>query len=250
LGSPAAALRQIFLAFAAIPVVFAGVAQANVDGGMMPDGGQVPDVPAVQSLYGDRIEFGIYRNGSAVGQHLVQFDVQGDALRVQTSVQIEVGALFLTLFEFDYQSDALWQDGRLVALDARTNQNGDIAVVQAQAEAGSLKVRGPEGASSTEIGIYPTNHWNAGVIGVDKILNTITGRVSDVQLVPLGVEKVETAHGVIDATRYKYEGAIENEVWYDASGRWVGMQFLGGDGSTIELRCRKCQPTETASAGF
>jgi hypothetical protein len=52
----------------------------------------------------------------------------------------------------------------------------------------------------------------------------------------------------VEATHYKYEGEIQNDVWYDAEGRWVRMKFLGDDGSAIEFRCRKCFPASSGNA--
>lgn len=218
--------------------------------GLPATGSQAASADTVRSLYGDRIEFGIYRNGSPVGTHEVRFKEQDGNLRVQTEFDLSVSALFITLFRLEYQSDAVWRDGKLVELQARTDRNGTIANVQAQAEGELLKVEGPNGPYQAELGVFPTNHWNAGVVGSQQVLNTITGRIADVRLVPVGVEQVDTAHGVIDATRYRYEGAIQNEVWYDSNGRWVQMRFFGEDGSSVELRCRKCKPTETAEASF
>jgi len=211
---------------------------------------QAATMDDIWSLYGDGIEFGIYRNGSPVGKHRVSFEPVDDGLRVNTDFDLKVGALFVTLFRLDYASEALWRDGKLVALSARTDQNGKVAEVEARAEGDAIMVDGPNGPYQAPLGVYPTNHWNAGVIGSTVVLNTITGRVADVRLVPKGTEQVETAHGVVEATRYQYEGPINNQVWYDAKGRWVKMQFPGSDGSQIELRCRKCKATDVADADY
>ncbi len=208
----------------------------------------VVERPSVELLYGDSIAFDIIRNGTRVGSHNVAFEQKGDDLSVVTDFQLEVGALFITFFELTYRSEALWRGGQLVSLLARTDQNGDVGTVEAKLADGVLDGQGPNGPFAAPLGTYPTNHWNAGVQNSTQLINTITGRVSDVRLVPLGVEQVQTERGLIEATRFKYDGAIENEVWYDTQGRWVRMQFPGGDGSLIELQCRKCFPSDTAEA--
>jgi len=202
----------------------------------------------VGQLYGDRIEFDIVRNGTRVGAHTVTFDGDAAALSVVTDFQMEIGVLFVTLFELTYHSEAVWRNGEMVSLFARTDRNGEISIVEAASADGLLRGEGPNGPFAAPLGIYPTNHWNAGVKNSTQLINTITGRVSDVRLVRVGVEQVQTERGLVDATRYRYEGAIENEVWYDTQGRWVRMQFPGGDGSLVELHCRKCFPSETAGA--
>ena len=138
-------------------------------------------VDEVRSLYGEGIEFGIYRNGSPIGRHSVSFAAEEDGLRVNTDFDLKVGALFVTLYRLDYASEALWRDGKLVALTARTDQNGDVAEVEARAEGDAILVEGPNGPYEAPLTVYPTNHWNAGVIGTDKVINTITGRVADVR---------------------------------------------------------------------
>lgn len=200
----------------------------------------------VLALYGERIEFDIFRNGARIGTHRVSFAPEGDALRVKTDFKLEIGALFITLFELKYRSDALWDDGRLVSLAAETDRNGELTRVTATTGEDGLLVKGPNGVQTAKPGIYPTNHWNAGVIGSTELVNTITGNVNEVRLEPKGVETVPTNRGPVQATRYQYVGAIENEVWYDAEGRWVAMQFPGDDGSLIELRCRTCFPAQSA----
>ncbi|CDO58880.1 hypothetical protein BN1012_Phect666 [Candidatus Phaeomarinobacter ectocarpi] len=225
---------------------------AIVSAGLTLGGGALPAAAAsildIRALYGDRIEFGVYRGGAEIGEHIVQFDEVDDGLRVQTSTNLAVSALFITVYRFEYESDALWQDGTLMSITARTNDGGTVSEIEAEAEGGSLTVTGPNGTDEAPVGIYPTNHWNAGVIGSTRVLDTFTGRISDVDLASKGREQVVTAHGTLDATRYQYSGAIDNEVWYDAEGRWVQMQFKGTDGSTIQLRCRSCKAVELADA--
>jgi len=218
------------------------VALADVDLGGLPAVQQTP----VELLYGESIQFDIVRNGSRVGSHKVSFERRDDALSVVTDFQLEVGALFMTFFELTYRSEALWRNGQLFSLFSRTDRNGDVSTVTADVADGMLRGLGPNGPFAAALGVYPTNHWNAGVKRSSQLINTITGRVSDVQLVPVGVELVQTERGLVEATRYKYDGAIENEVWYDGEGRWVRMQFPGGDGSLVELHCRKCFPSQIA----
>ncbi len=201
-----------------------------------------------RALYGDAIAFDIYRNDTRIGSHNVTFRDEADGLKVTTNFELEIGLLFVKLFELQYESEALWSDGQLVALSATTNRNGDVTEVEAQASDDALVIDGPNGTQSARMGIYPTNHWNAGVIGSTQLMNTITGKVNEVRLVPLRTERVTTNAGMVEATRYKYEGAIQNEVWYDADGRWVAMQFPGDDGSLIELRCRQCVATASLEA--
>ena len=230
--------RGLFINFI-VAVLSAGVGALSASAATIED---------VRALYGDGLEFGVYRNGSPVGEHTVRFEQVDDGLRVLTSTELAVSALFITVYRFEYESEALWRDGALASITAVTKDGGQVSEIKAESIDGVLTVEGPSGTDDGPVGIYPTNHWNAGVIGSTRVLDTFTGRIADVTLASKGVEQVSTAHGTLAATRYQYSGAIDNEVWYDANGRWVKMQFKGTDGSTIQLRCRSCRAESDTAA--
>ena len=206
------------------------------------------DFEKAHALYGDSIAFDIYRNGTLVGEQTVRFSKKRDELAVDINFKLSIKALYITFYEMTYTSQSLWQDGKLVSLTARTDRNGEKTAVNAIAKGSNLVGDGPAGNFSTPLGIYPTDHWNAGVVGSTQLVNTINGRVNDIRLVPGGPEKIATNRGTVEAMHYKYEGEIKNEVWYDAAGRWVHMSFFGDDGSLIEFRCRQCIPSLSALA--
>ena len=104
-----------------------------------------------------------------------------------------------------------------------------------------LRIDNTDEAFTVDLPLFPTNHWNAQVLGQDRVLSTLTGRVNEVRIQPQGRETVATERGDLPATRYTYTGDLETEIWYDDAGRWVKMRFEGRDRSTIEYVCRRCQ---------
>jgi len=59
-------------------------------------------------------------------------------------------------------------------------------------------------------------------------------------VVDRGPGTVTTMEGPRQAHRYDVAGGVRFTAWYDAQGRWVGLRFLGNDGSTIDYICRQC----------
>lgn len=191
------------------------------------------------ALYPDGLTFDVVRDGSVVGQHRTTFRRDGDALTVSARMDLTVKLLGLTLYRFAYQSSAEWRDGTLRSLTAVTDDDGTVARVTAREEGGVMRVDGPNGAARAEAPLFPTNHWHAGVLTRDQVLNTITGRIATVTITPGPIEQVGTGSGPRPARRFDYDGAIQVSSWYDAAGRWVKLRFQRG-GSTIEYRCRVC----------
>ncbi|MGV8995779.1 MAG: DUF6134 family protein [Parvibaculaceae bacterium] len=205
------------------------------------------DWASVHALYGDQIAFDVWRNGTLVGEQTVSFSEKDGGLFADIDFHLKIEALYITFYKMRYQSRSLWRDGKLVMLSTDTDRNGKVTKVEARADGTMLKGDGPKGSFEAPLGIFPTDHWNAGVKSSTQLVNTITGSINKVRLVPLGVETVQTERGPVKATHYKYEGEIQNDVWYDADGRWVAMKFKGDDGSLIEFRCRKCSADKSKS---
>lgn len=202
--------------------------------------GNAPDPLA---LYGAEARYEIFRDGEAIGHHHVSFGNSGEKVIARSRSDIRIPFLFVTAYRLDYDALTSWEDGRLVSLQAITDDDGDIFEVTAKENAGELLISGSAGIIRASPGIMPTEHWSMGVIGQNQLLNTITGALNEVEIVPLGVAFVPAGSGIVEAERYLIKGDLALETWYARSGRWLGMRFLGKDGSTIEYRCWDCGST-------
>lgn len=192
------------------------------------------------SLYGDGLHFRVLRDGAPIGHHEVRFRTRQDEVIADSRFEAEVKVLFFTAYRYQYQSRDVWRDGCLISLKAETNDNGTRTKVEAELEGEGLRVTTLVGSKVVDPGIYPTTHWNSGVLGSSHVLNTITGKIANVDLIPMGEEQVTVEGRPVTARRFRYTGEIQSEVWYDADGRWVKMRFNAKDGSTIEYVCERC----------
>ena len=154
---------------------------------------------------------------------------------------LTVKILFITAYNFSYRSQSIWSDGVLSEINVIVDDNGEAFSLNGSRMGDNMLITKGSKNYQTDIPLFPTNHWNAKVLGARRVLNTLTGRVNEVRIVPRGRETVATERGPVPATRYAYTGDLDNEVWYDDVGRWVKMRFKGRDGSTIDYVCRRCQ---------
>jgi hypothetical protein len=190
---------------------------------------------------GDEIRFDVYRNGTRVGFHRVRFQAGDGGLTVDAQFEIQVTFLGITVYRYRYDSQALWTDGGLSAIRTTVDDDGAFLEVQARRIGARFYIAAGDAAYETAAPLFPTNHWNAGVLGQDRVLNTLTGQVNKVRIEARGPARVETERGPVAATHYAYTGDLTTDVWYDAAGRWVKMRFQGRDGSLIDYVCRQCQ---------
>lgn len=192
--------------------------------------------------YGNELRFQIRRDDAPVGTHIVQFNRGADGIQVVAQSKIDISFLGFNAYSFRYRSESLWQNGVLAALSVKVDDDGDLTNITAKRENNELVVTGPDGEKTLPPGIYPTDHWNCGVLSSTMVLNTLTGNPNDVTIRPRGQEKLPSAKGPLSATHFTYDGDLVTNAWYDRDGRWVGLQFKARDGSTIVYRCMNCAP--------
>ncbi len=204
------------------------------------------DVKDPLKLYGSEMQFDIIRSGKKIGDHRVRFDARDGQVNVSSSSQMKIDILFFTAFQYQYDSRAIWRDGLLSSLQVNVNDDGTLFSMRADQQGPSLHITRGRDSQEIELPVYPTNHWNAGVLKQSQVLNTLTGKINYVQIRAAGYDNVTTESGIIQAMRYTYSGDLINEVWYDDMGRWVKLRFKGRDGSVIEYVCRQCQGGNTS----
>lgn len=198
-------------------------------------------------LYGDEVRFDIVRKGRTVGSHVVTFRRAGDAIETRSEVRIAIDVLIFKAFRYRYDSDARWEGGQLRQLTVDVDDNGARTQLGAAVEGNAISGTLNGAVFTAEAPLYPTEHWNAGVLPQRRVLNTLTGKVNNVVIEPGAREYIATERGQVPATYYRYTGDLLAELWYDDQGRWVKMRFKGRDGSMIEYVCRRCQgPGETS----
>jgi hypothetical protein len=197
--------------------------------------------PDPLSLYGNEIVFDVFREAEKVGRHTVNFSMKSASdLRVTSRLDLTVTFLTIPIYAFRYQSLAIWRSGRLRELVAQINDDGEQSTVQALTKSRTVSVSGPRGEVQWNETLYPTNHWNSGVLSQKHVLNTLNGEISRVKIAAQGLERIQAEGKWIEATRYQYSGDIDTSVWYDNAGRWVKMRFTAKGGSVIDYVCARC----------
>ncbi len=194
-------------------------------------------------------EYEVLRKGSKIGTHTISFDKTDEGLRVTAETKMKVKLLFVTVFKYEYVSEELWCGDDLLKVETRVNDNGEKLHTLAVNEGGRFIASTENKSYELPSDFYPTNHWNQGVVGTNKVFNTITGEIDSVAYQRAGEMVVETKLGEKPVTKFAVQGDLEINSFYDKAGNWSGMAFEHPDGSQIEFRCVKCGLPQTITAG-
>ncbi len=179
-----------------------------------------------------RLGFRVVRNGSAIGQHLLAFGVEGARLVVNVAVDLAVGFGPITLYRYRHRATETWQDGRVVAFQAETNDDGTLSTVAMRAQGDLLVVESNRaGTYVAPPGALPATHWNRRMLD-GPFINTQTGEVMRPAIRSAGQEALPWPPRR-RGERLVLSGDVDLETWYDATPAWLGLRFKGSDGSPI-----------------
>src|SRR3546814_11250768 len=98
-----------------------------------------------------------------MGTHRIAFRQEGRALRVDIAIDIAVRFGPIPIFRYTHRNSEIWEDGRLRALDARTDDTGEIFTARARRVPGGRRVAGDEGGVTAPAARLPTRSEKRGV---------------------------------------------------------------------------------------
>jgi hypothetical protein len=184
--------------------------------------------------------FRAIRKGDDIGYHKATITRLGDETRVQMDINLLVRVIgFLPVYRYTHQSEEVWRNGRLVKITSQTDDDGDKQYLNAEATPdGQLKVEGTKYKGLAPGSIMPTSYWNGEFTKRGSpLLDTQNGRLLDVQFTEL--ETTPTDGVPPGSKRYKLDGDLKLEIWYDPRNRWTKTRFSASDNSVIDYKLQE-----------
>jgi hypothetical protein len=183
---------------------------------------------------GNSLSFRIVRHNSEIGTHIVNFERDGDTLKVQTTIDVLVTVLSIPLARYQHRSSEIWQGMSLVGLAGETTRDGRHDWMNAHRTDAGLVVLGSQTtryiAPDTAT---PVSYWNKRMLH-GPMISLEDGVLSSPAMANLHTDKVLLASGsMILANHYRLSNPIDTDVWYDETDTWVAMLMTVVDGSQI-----------------
>ena len=182
------------------------------------------------------INFVVTRNGEQIGTNKIRVDRDGAQTTVQDDTHVAVGLGMLTLYRYDQSESERWADGRLVALNAKTDDNGTEYSTSAKAKDGKLVIRADDKVREAPPTAVPLSLWNPLLVVSDVAVNPKDGSVQPMKVIDRGEDRVLIQGKQRHAHHYEIVTSFPQEVWYDDNDQLVQVELKGSDGSTIRYQ--------------
>ena len=199
--------------------------------------GLYASVPAAVRAQTAERRFTIWRGGDEIGFHTVRLIRDGEALRAEIDIEIVVRVLGIAAYRYEMRNREMWRAGRLVSGESVVNDDGERKRVVTRREGEALIVDGPNYGGPAPADAATTTYFARDFLTRPTWVSTDGGELLTVSKTELGAATVETAHGPLQATRWRVTDGADYavELAYDDAGDWVGLSFDAG-GERAEYR--------------
>jgi hypothetical protein len=177
--------------------------------------------------------FTITRNGDQIGTHSINLNRTGAETSVSIVTDLTVKVLFVTAYRFQHTASERWLNGRLVALNATTDDNGTRHQVSVVTAGTTLQIDADGKTARLDRTIIPGSLWNPELMRRPVMLDTQEGQVLPLTVVDQGPEDLTIDSRVIKAHHYVMKSKYSQDVWYDDQQHLVQVKLIGPDGSVI-----------------
>ncbi|MFN4338443.1 DUF6134 family protein [Parvibaculum sp.] len=184
------------------------------------------DAAAPASSPEPALSFRVERGGTPIGTHTINFTQDGGDLHVAIDINLAVSFGPITIFRYAHTNRETWRDGKLVAIETETNDDGRLFSVSARMTDQGLEVTSSEnGTFIAPENIIPTSYWNPATVEQTRLLDTQRGRIINVR-----VNETATREALVDGARvpvreYEMTGDLKLKLWYSPQMEWLNVIF-------------------------
>ena len=180
--------------------------------------------------------FTVQRDGENVGEHTIRFDNSDDSLKVevQTSINVKLPFLGVSVYHFEHKGSELWRDGALIRLESTTDDDGEPRRLNVRREGEKLRVESNIAEHDSAANLIPASLWHPDLITRHVLLNTLDGSEMAVSVSEQANETLQVQGRAVQTRHFVVSGGLNRELWYDAKGVLVKVAFAAKDDSRIE----------------
>jgi len=181
----------------------------------------------------ETMRFAIVRNGQQIGTYAIEINRKGPEISVAAVTDLTVTVLFVTAYRLQHTENERWVNGRLVALQSTSDDNGTRHSVSATTKGSNLEVTVDGKASLIDPNVMLENFWNPQLLARPAMLNTQDGQVTRVSVSDGGEEDLTINDQTVRTHRYTVNSRYSQDVWFDSQSHLVLTKFQASDGSVI-----------------
>ena len=169
------------------------------------------------------LRFRVLRDGSAIGTHNIAFEGPPERMIVRSAIRLQVKVAFITAFRYEHDGEEIWENGRVVSIRTRTDDNGPKYEVTGAPEGDGFRIVGPGGPFTTPPDRLTSGAvWHPDFVRQTALLNVEQGGEMGLSARKLAEEPMASSGSQVMAQKYRMvTPQCGGFVWYDSAMRWL-----------------------------
>ena len=176
--------------------------------------------------------YNISRNGSPIGQNVLDIDKEGGVTSVNMTSDVDVKVLFMSAYSYHYTGNETWTDAQLIAFKSQTNDNGKMHNVSVRPNGDRLQLDADGRRSNVAKTTGLDDFWTPQLLSKPMVLDASDGHEMTFAVQDLGMETIPYRGAPRPAHHFRLTGDINRDLWFDANTP-VRFQLKARDGSMI-----------------
>ncbi len=182
-----------------------------------------------------RIEFDIYRNNKLIGTHIFSFKKLNGQLAVRSEINFEIKKLGIVFYTYHVEGTEIYEDGKLIKFNSKTNQNGKEKYVNMILEKEEYNIDGSSYQGKAPINYLLGTWWNHSIVEAPTQISAVSGRLINQKVTFLGKETIKLGEKNYDTLHFNFSSTdkkltkdkrLNTDVWYDEKTlNWIKASF-------------------------
>ena len=183
----------------------------------------------------NRIEFDIYRNNKHIGKHIFFFERSNGKLTVESEIDFKIKKLGFVLYKYHVKGIEIYEDGKLIKFNSKTNQNGKHKYVNMRLENNLYIIDGSSYKGKTPKDFSIGTWWNHDIVKAKAQISAVSGRIIEQKVTFLGKETIKFGEKSYNVLHYNFSSTdkklkkgrkLNTDVWYDEKTlNWIKASF-------------------------
>jgi len=183
----------------------------------------------------NRIEFDIFRNNKHIGKHIFSFSKENNQLLVKSQINFEIKKLGVVLYKYKVEGTEVYENGKLIKFNSKTNQNGKEKYVNMKLDNGEYIIDGSSYKGKATTDFLLGTWWNHSITKAPAQISAVSGRIIKQKVTFIGKEKIDFNGKTYEALHFNFSSTDERlskdkklntDVWYDEKSlNWVKASF-------------------------
>ncbi|MGH8549094.1 MAG: DUF6134 family protein [Methylococcales bacterium] len=191
------------------------------------------------AAFGKEWQFDVYLDAEPIGEHRFILSEAADGQRELVSqADFNVKFLFFNAYRYHHIAREHWAGDCLHRIEARTEENNDVTLVQGKLEKSGFTLQSPN-PGTLDACVMGFAYWNPKMLSQSRLLNPQTGEWMDSRITRLGKERIELKGQAVEADHYKLEATkVHIDLWYSEDQDWLALKSITPEGYVIDYKLR------------